>query len=117
MLNVYKFVTDGDFQPVDSYIHSTAHQLMTALNNGVSHKDIPSDLIEKVLSQLWHSETYRNGTYRLMGYAFDFSPFLKSYLVKTKYEGWQEYKAFNKTMLRKFAVIPSQILQIVELKD
>jgi len=47
------------------------------------------------LDNLQHS-----GLYRYMGWAFDFSPYMKRFLVK-QYDNWQEYYAPNKTALRK----------------
>jgi len=41
----------------------------------------------------------RSGHYRLMGYSFDFRPFLKKYLYK-QYGQWHEAYAPNKTTLR-----------------
>ena len=41
----------------------------------------------------------RGGVYRLMGWAYDFKPYLRKYLVK-QYGQWQEYYAPNKTSLR-----------------
>lgn len=41
----------------------------------------------------------RDGIYRLMGWAYDFRPYLKKYLVK-QYGQWHEYYAPNKTKLK-----------------
>ena len=56
----------------------------------------------------------RSGRYRLMGWCYDFSPFLKKYLVK-QYDSWQEYYAPNKTLLRNS--IYGSIGEIVEIPD
>ena len=40
------------------------------------------------------------GLYKLMGWAYNFKPYLKKYLVK-QYGQWQEYYAPNKTTLRR----------------
>ena len=40
------------------------------------------------------------GFYKLHGWYFDFTPFLKTYMVK-QYGEWSEYKAPNKTLLRR----------------
>ena len=42
----------------------------------------------------------RYGYYKLMGYQFNFRPYLKLYIYK-QYEQWSEIYAPNKTMLRK----------------
>ena len=52
------------------------------------------------------------GRYKLMGYKYDFTPFLKKYLYK-QYGQWQEAFAPNKTALR--TVIGGRIDKIVEI--
>lgn len=52
------------------------------------------------------------GCYKLMGYKYDFRPFLKLFLYK-QHGQWREAFAPNKTILRK--VIFSKIDQIKEL--
>lgn len=54
----------------------------------------------------------RYGHYKLMGYVYDFKPFLKKYLYK-QYGNWSEAYAPNKTTLRK--VICGRIDKIIEL--
>jgi len=51
------------------------------------------------------------GYYKYFGWCFDFNPFLKTYLVK-QYNSWAEYKAPNKTLLRRS--IYGKIDRIVE---
>lgn len=55
----------------------------------------------------------RYGNYKLMGYKYDFSPYLKKYVYK-QYGQWKEAYAPNKTKLR--AVIYGRIDKIIELK-
>jgi hypothetical protein len=54
----------------------------------------------------------RSGTYKLMGWAYDFKPLLKKYIVK-QYGAWHEYFAPNKTLLRRS--IYGTIEKIVEI--
>lgn len=56
---------------------------------------------------------HRSGHYRLMGWSYDFTPFMKQYVVK-QYDSWQEYWAPNKTLLRKS--LYGKIQKIVEIK-
>ena len=51
--------------------------------------------------------------YKIMGWCFDFSPYLKRYVVK-QYDQWHEYFAPNKTMLRR--VLLGRIQEIQEIK-
>jgi hypothetical protein len=54
----------------------------------------------------------RYGVYKVMGYRFDFKPYLKKYLYK-QYDTWHEVYAPNKTALR--TVIYGKIDKIVEI--
>lgn len=56
---------------------------------------------------------HKSGHYRIHGWVFDFTPFMRQYLVK-QYDSWQEYYAPNKTLLRKS--IFGKIDKIVEIK-
>lgn len=51
-------------------------------------------------SELWHPEGYQYGVVRLMGWLYDFRPYMKRYLVNDKYYGWREIRSFNKTAIR-----------------
>lgn len=56
------------------------------------------------------------GYYKLMGYTFDFKPFLKRFLVKEKYDDcYRVYYALNKTNLYDYYFISkSRIEDIIE---
>jgi len=75
------------------------------------HKDKQAKLL---FCEIRNPETYKKGIYKVQGWTFDFSPFFKKYLVKTKYCGWQEHYAPNKTFIRQFAAEPSHIIKIIE---
>ena len=96
--------------------------------DGWKHKDEKGDCTTKpgydsnendylLFTELWHSSEYRTGIIKQAGWIFDFRSFFKLYLVKTKYYGWKEQYAPNKTFIRKCATIPSRILKIIELED
>jgi hypothetical protein len=55
-----------------------------------------------------------NGFFKLNGWAYDFRPFLKLYVVK-QYDHWQEFFAPNKTLLRKSLF--GRIQRVVEIKQ
>lgn len=114
MNNVHKFVTHA-IPAIDELSNAPVYKLLKHFNDGGTLKTADKALVGLVFNALWNAETYQYGYYKLQGYIFDFSDFLKTYLVKTKYDGWQEYKAFNKTWLRANAVTPSHIMKIVEL--
>jgi len=54
----------------------------------------------------------RQGVFQLLGWEYNFRPFLKKYVVK-QYNNWQEYYAPNKTLLRK--ILSGRIEKIVEI--
>lgn len=56
---------------------------------------------------------HKSGRYRIHGWIFDFTSFMKNYVVK-QYDSWQEYWAPNKTLLRKS--LYGRIDKIVEVK-
>lgn len=70
--------------------------------------------VNSYFKELWNSETYCNGIYKISGWVIDFGFHLKKYLVHFKYYGWKEIKAFNKTCIRQNAVNPSYVLEIIE---
>lgn len=59
------------------------------------------------------NEVSRNGRAKVMGYSYDLTPLLKSYVVK-QYDRWQQYYAPNKTLLRR--ALYGTIQKIVEIK-
>ena len=52
------------------------------------------------------------GFYKLLGWAFDFRPYMKKYVYK-QYDQWHEAYAPNKTLLRRS--ISGRIQRIVEI--
>lgn len=59
-------------------------------------------------------ELKSTGRYKLLGWSYDFKPYLKRFLVK-RYGSWSEYFAPNRTLLRK--CIFGRINKIVELVE
>lgn len=136
MKNVYPFVD----KPIDLKLLSNTpiYKLMQKLNaggklttgidegfDGWIHKDEQGNYTTKPNYNLaendyiyflehYRDEAYRDGIQRFRGYVFDFRPHFKKYLVKTKFCGWAEQWAPNKTFIRKCADRPSEILEIRE---
>ncbi len=54
----------------------------------------------------------RSGIYKIGGWAIDFNPFLKRFIVK-QWGDWQEYRSPNKTLLKKSLF--GRIQKIVEI--
>lgn len=111
---VYKFVSH-DISPKEDYKDHALCKLMQAYSEKRKLTEEEQKWENTYFSELWHSDAYRHGIYKLMGWAFNFAPLFKTYLVKLKYEGWVEMRAPNKTFIRRHATSPSYILRIVEL--
>ena len=114
MKNVYKFVNHS-VPDIEKLSSAPAYKLLEKLNRGETLTR--SEKSGGIFSEQSHWDTYNTGRYKLMGYIFDFSPFMKTFLVKLKYSGWTEIKAFDRTCVRKNATFPSHILQIVDLPN
>jgi hypothetical protein len=56
-----------------------------------------------------------NGQNRNGGYVYDWRPFLRKFLYKSQYYGWQEAYAPNRTYIRKNR--PYRIFEIVEIAN
>ena len=52
---------------------------------------------------------------KLMGWIFPFASYMKTYLVKYEYSGWQEVKAFDKMCIRNSWYTNSGIIKIIEI--
>lgn len=86
--------------------------------------DSPPDILGKKTEQEFLHEKYTRGcsfgldnlqkfgTYKYMGWCFDFRHLLKKFLTK-QYDSWQEYYAPNKTALRNS--LYGKIEKIVEI--
>ena len=116
---IYPFVKEP--ASIEAIEGSVAVKLFRALereNGNVKRlTETEKEYIETVFGELWHPETYKQGIAKIAGYIVDFTPFLKSYWVKTKYYGIQEVKAFNKGYIRKLATSPSEIIKIIEIEE
>ena len=85
----------------------------------VSHVDqtlspsLPLDFLNKAYVRLYtnNDNLLKYGHYKLMGYVYDFKPYLKLYVYK-QYGTWYEAYAPNKTLLR--SVLGGRIDKIIE---
>lgn len=114
MKTIYKFVP-WDVPDIETLKDSVAYQLLEKLDSGENLTR--EEKSNGIFGELWHSETYWTGRYRLRGYIFDFSSYMRNFLVKIKDYGWREIKAFDRTSIRKNAVSPSHILKIIDLPE
>ena len=76
----------------------------------------PKEFLNKAYQRFYtnNDNLIRYGCYQLMGYRYDFTPYLKKYVYK-QYGDWREVYAPNKTLLRQ--VVGGRIDKIIELKQ
>lgn len=102
-----KFVK-WDIQPLEKLQGSKVYNLRLKLNNNGKLSREEKDWITE---QVNHN-TYFRSAIPLLGWRFDFSDVLKTFLVK-QYGRWTEYRAMDKTALRK--TLFGRIEKIVEI--
>lgn len=75
----------------------------------------PKDFLKRAYVRFYtnNNNLLRFGYYKLMGYLYDFKPYLKKYLYK-QYGSWHEVYAPNKTLLRQATY--GKIDKIIELE-
>lgn len=107
--NIRKFTqTDSDISD------SKVYKCMECAENG-DVKEFKR-LYKELCSSSFGAEYLKKGKYRLMGYEFDFTCFLKRFLVRNKYETTYEVVyALNKTnIFDNFYMSRSQYVDIIE---
>lgn len=102
MENVYKFVS-WDVPALETYKGAKVYIIMDKLNRTEKLTRDEKDYIYN------HGQGYID----LMGYRYNFKPYMHKYLVNYKYIGWLERWAYDKTSIR--IADKSQVLQIVEI--
>lgn len=90
--------------------------LVTGGTIGQDDKEwVTSAVNENLYTDRW------GATVRIMGYALNFGPYMKTYLANTEGRTWMEYRAFNVKALRKYlsrcAVPYAAALKIIELEQ
>ena len=77
---------------------------------------LPVDFLDRAYTRNYtnNSNLINYGYYKLMGYKYDFRPYLKKYLYK-QYGNWREAYAPNKTKLR--SAIFGKIDKIIEMEN
>jgi len=115
---IYKFSTNAknDYSDIENSIAFKLYNRLTEVDGNIKKlSEQEKKELETIFNELWHHETYKNGIYKIMGYIIDFSEWLNTYWVNTKYYGIQQIKAFNKTCVRQFSCNPSYIIKIIEV--
>ena len=113
---IYPFVENPapvDFETADGIFK--AYRLLRDKGGFKSLTKEEKEFVVDFFGELWRPEAYRTGIYRIVGWEVNFRPFMRRFLVHTKYYGWREIWSFNKSAIRKNAVHPSHILKIVEI--
>lgn len=104
-----KFAT-WDIPSLEALQGSKVYGLRTKLNNGEALDREEKDWLTHAVN---HNSYFKSGI-PLQGWRFDFSDILRTYLVN-QYGSWTEYKATDKTALRK--MLYGRVNQIVELEN
>lgn len=73
------------------------------------------EYVKKMEPSIWNRETYFNGGFKLGGYYYDLRPFMKRYLFRCQYYGWQQIYAPNKATVRKCH--SHKIYEIIEVNN
>ena len=102
----YKFVS-WDVLPLNNFQGTLEYKVKVKLING-------EKLTRSEKNNIVSSPFFRDGYIKIGGWCFSFAPYMKTYLVK-QHGRWKEYKAFDKTSLRK--LLYGTIQKIVEIKD
>ena len=103
-----KFAT-WDIPSLEALQGSKVYELRTKLNNGEALDREEKDWLTYSVNH----NTYFKNSIPLQGWKFDFSDILRTYLVN-QYGNWTEYKATDKTALRK--MLYGRVNRIVELE-
>lgn len=104
-LIAYKFV-NWDIKPLENFKDTLPYIVKLKL---LQRKRITREEKDRIVSYAG----FQNGIIKQGGWVFDFRGFMKTYIVK-QYGSWREYRAFDKTSLRK--ILYGTIQCIVELK-
>lgn len=114
-MGIYAFVDHANFQNVANSLALQLHQRLEEVGSFSKLTKAERESCYTLFNELWHYEAYQTGRYKLMGFVFDFRPWMNTYWVQYRYHGIAERMAFNKTTLRKWATNPSDILKIVQI--
>ena len=107
--NMWKF-TDTDADISESLVYKT----MEVAENG-NMKEFKK-LYKQLSKGTFGADYMKYGRYKLMGYEFDFTPFLRRFLIRSKYENsYNIVYALNKTnIFDNLYISRSQIIDIIE---
>jgi len=105
-VKIYPFTENGDVERVKG---TKPFIIADKLNNGVKLTDSEKEYLTRSVND----NSYFKDSVPLMGVRFNFSDFLKTFVVK-QHGSWHEYKAYNKSTLRAF--IYGRIEKIIEIE-
>lgn len=107
--NMYKF-TDTK----EDISNSLVYKALESAESG-NYKEFKK-LYKELSKQQFGADYLKVGQYKLMGYEFDFKPFLKKFLVRNKYDNnYTIVYALNKTnIFDNFYISKSSIVDVLE---
>ena len=115
---IRKFNTNSDFtlEKLQTYQIYEFHEALKNANNfNLLSKDLKT-WFQSFSNELWQNELYNHGICKIRGWEFDFREFMNEYWVETELYGIVKIFSFNKTLIRKNAIHPEQIIKIVEIE-
>lgn len=107
MNQIYKFVKH-DVPPLEDIRGSAAYRIYEKMKSGMKLTREEKNYITRSVN----SNCFFRDSVPVMGWRFNFSPILRTYLVN-QYGRWSEYKAVDATSLR--AYLYGRITRIVKL--
>ena len=99
-----KFVTH-DITPLETYVNTTPYRLMVKLRGG-------EKLTREEKNELFRLASEYHGYHHLMGWSYNFCPFLKRYWVKDDWGSIYEYRAPDKTSIRANLLGVAEIVEV-----
>ena len=112
---VYPFTANP--APKSELMDSRVYQALKLLEERKAYSKLTKtekEFVNNLFTELWNPDAYKYGIIKVRGWAFDFRPFMKKYLVNYRYYGWKEVWSFNKSCIRNNYSTPSHVLEIVE---
>lgn len=106
---IYKFVK-WDVPVLDSLKGSDVYALHEKAETGKLDRSDKNTIFREL-----QTNSYSKTGIPRSGWMFSFKSYLKTFLVKLKFYGWQEVYSFDKSSIREY--YGSDILQIVLLKE
>ena len=109
-----------DYSEFETITDSKAYKLYKILEKSGNYNKLSTDqkeIYNREFSEARNWESYFYGRIKINGWVIDFSTWMKDYWVKSSnYITVKKVKSFNKRMVRKNSIYPSQIEMVMEVR-